>query len=97
MSERDIDPTIREIRGEISETDRAILAGMNARIELVRRLKRHKQTLGLQFVDPNRERELIEELERTNAGPLSPAGLRELYAYLLDLTKREVGRDGRPQ
>ena len=28
------------------------------------------------------------------AGPLSPDGLRELYTYLLDLTKREVGTDG---
>lgn len=97
MSERPIDPTVLRLRGEISEVDRAILAVVNTRIELVAHLRRHKDAVGLPFLDPNRERELIEELEAKNAGPLSPEGLRELYAYLLDLTKREVGKDGRPQ
>ena len=95
MNERGTDPTVRALRGEISEADRAILEKVNARIELVARLKRHKETVGLEFVDPDRELELIEELERANPGPLSPEGLRELYAYVLDLTKREVDPDGR--
>ena len=95
MTEPHIDPTVLRLRGEISEVDRAILAVVNTRIELVAHLKRHKQAVGLPFLDPDRERELIEELDGKNAGPLSAEGLRELYAYLLDLTKREVGRDGR--
>jgi len=95
MSEPHIDPMVLRLRGEISEVDRAILAVMNTRIELVAQLKRHKEEVGLPFLDPDRERQLIEELDGKNAGPLSPEGLRELYAYLLDLTKREVGKDGR--
>jgi chorismate mutase len=97
MSERPIDPTVQRLRGEISEADRAILAVMNTRIALVADLKRHKEEIGLPFLDPDRERELIEELDGKNAGPLSAEGLRELYSFLLDLTKREVGRDGRPR
>jgi len=97
MSEPHIDPTVLRLRGEISEVDRAILAVINTRLELVAHLKRHKQAVGLPFLDPDRERELIEELDGKNAGPLSAEGLRELYAYLLDLTKREVGTDGGPQ
>ena len=97
MSERHIDPTVLRLRGEISEVDRAILAVVNTRIELVAHLKRHKDAVGLPFLDPNRERELIEELAGKNAGPLSSEGLRELYVYLLDLMKREVDRDGRAQ
>lgn len=97
MTEPHIDPTVLRLRGEISEVDRAILAVVNTRIELVAHLKRHKQAVGLPFLDPDRERELIEELDGNNAGPLSAEGLRELYAYLLDLTKREVGKDGGPQ
>ena len=96
MSERPIDPTVLRLRGEISEVDRAILAVINTRLELVEHLKRHKQAVGLPFLDPDRERELIEELDGKNAGPLSAEGLRELYVYLLDLTKREVGKDGGP-
>jgi len=97
MTEPHIDPTVLRLRGEISEVDRAILAVINTRLELVAHLKRHKQAVGLPFLDPDRERELIEELDGKNAGPLSAEGLRELYAYLLDLTKREVGTDGGPQ
>ena len=96
MSEQPIDPTVLRLREEISEVDRAILDVVNTRIELVAHLKRHKDAVGLPFLDPDRERELIEELEGKNAGPLSSEGLRELYAYLLDLTKREVGKDGGP-
>jgi chorismate mutase len=97
MTEPHVDPTVLRLRGEISEVDRAILAVVNTRIELVAHLKRHKQAMGLPFLDPDRERELIEELGGKNAGPLSAEGLRELYAYLLELTKREVGKDGDPQ
>jgi len=97
MSEQPIDPTVLRLREEISEVDRAILDVVNTRIELVAHLKRHKDAVGLPFVDPDRERELIEELDGRNAGPLSAEGVRELYAYLLDLTKREVGNDGRPR
>jgi chorismate mutase len=91
---RRIDPTVRRLRREISDVDRAILVVINTRIGLVADLKRHKDAVGLPFFDPNREHELIEELDRKNHGPLSPEGLRELYTCLLDLTKREVTRDG---
>ena len=97
MSESHIDPTVLRLRGEISEVDRAILAVVNARIELVAQLKRHKDAVGLPFLDSDRERRLIEELDEKNGGPLSAEGLEELYTYLLDLTKREVDRDGRPK
>jgi len=94
MSEQSSDPTVRRLRREISRVDRTILAVVNTRLELVARLKDHKDRRGLPFLDPDRERELIEELERMNHGPLSPEGLRELYVTLLDLTKREVTQDG---
>lgn len=95
MTDHSSDPTVRHLRREISEADRAILAVVNTRLELVARLKRHKDSLGMPFVDPDRERQLVEELVRENPGPLSHEGLRELYTCLLDLTKREVQGDGR--
>ena len=94
MSESRIDPTVQQLRDEIAAVDRAILDDVNARIELVARIRSHKADAGLPFVDRERERELIEALGTENAGPLTADGLRELYTYLLDLTKREVGGDG---
>ena len=97
MSDPRPDPTVRRIREEISDLDRAILDAINARLELVSELKRHKMEHGLPFVDPERERQLLDELLAINRGPLSDSGLRELFCELLDLTKRELARDdGRP-
>ncbi len=95
MSELGVDPTVQQLRDEIAAVDRAILDDVNARIELVARIRGYKADAGLPFVDRDRERELIEALGAGNAGPLSADGLRELYTYLLDLTKREVGGDGK--
>ena len=94
MSEHDVDRTVKKLRDEIAAVDLAILADVNARIELVARIRRYKADAGLPFVDPDRERELIDALDLQNSGPLSDDGLRELYTYLLDLTKREVRGDG---
>ena len=76
------DPLIRQLREEISDSDRALVDAMNKRLQLVARLKSYKESRGLEFVD----------LQRANRGPLTPEGLRELFAEVLDLTKREVAR-----
>ena len=84
------DPRVQELRAEITSTDREIVSAINRRLELVRRLKEHKAAMGYDFLDKGREEALLAELERENGGPLSAAGLRELHAELLDLTKREL-------
>jgi chorismate mutase/prephenate dehydratase len=88
------DPTVKRLRDEISERDRAILDAVNERLELVTALRQHKLEVGLSFVDHDRERELLDELERANRGPLSAEGLRELFSQVLALTKREVADGG---
>ena len=93
MSDPGADDTVRGLRREISEQDHAIVDAVNARIELVARLKRYKDEQGIPFLDPDRERQLLDELAGANRGPLSAEGLRELYVGLLDLTKREVSGD----
>lgn len=92
MSEPEFDPTIRELREEIAVLDRALLDGVNMRIELVTRLKRYKDSQGIAFVDSEQERRVLEALADANRGPLSSDGLRELANELLELTKREVNR-----
>ena len=96
MSGPAFDPTVQRLRDEISELDASILAAVNARLELVAALRRHKDAVGLPFVDPDRERRLLDDLARANHGPLSDEGLRELFRELLDLTKREIAGDGGP-
>jgi chorismate mutase len=87
------DPAIRRLRQQILDNDRSLVEAINTRLRLVSRLKRYKQDRGLAFVDPERERLMIRELMQANGGPLSPEGLREIYAVIFDLTKRELSRD----
>lgn len=79
-----------EIRGEIAANDAAIVAAVNRRLELVAELWALKAQLGLETVDPERERRLREQLAASSDGPLSAAGLDRLVTELLDLTKREL-------
>jgi chorismate mutase len=92
VSTPETDPLIHQLREQISDTDRTIVEAINARLKLVARLKRYKESRGLGFVDPEREEWMLQYLARANRGPLSPEGLREIFAALLDLTKREVDR-----
>jgi chorismate mutase len=88
------DPVLSQFREQISDTDRAIVDAINTRLELVARIKAYKESRGIDFLDPDRERSMLRELARANPGPLSNEGLRELFTTILDLTKREVAPDG---
>jgi len=81
------------IRQEITRNDEAIVAAVNRRLALVTELWELKAQLGLDTVDPDRERLLREALAAASQGPLSPAGLDRLVTELLDLTKTELGAD----
>jgi chorismate mutase len=84
------DPTIRQLREQVSDNDRALVEAINARLRLVARLKSYKESRGLDFVDPDREEWMLRDVSRANRGPLSQPGLEEIYTAILDLTKREV-------
>ena len=84
------DPVIKQFREQISDTDRAIVDALNKRLKLVAQIKAYKVSLGVSFLDPEREEWMIQYLTRANRGPLSAEGLRKLFTFILDLSKREV-------
>ena len=93
MPGADQDPLIRQLREQLATNDLAILEALNTRLKLVGELKRVKAERGIDFLDPAREEWMLRYLSNANSGPLSTEGLREIYTQLLDLTKREVGRN----
>jgi chorismate mutase len=84
------DPIIRQLREQVSDNDRALIEAINARLRLVAKLKSYKESRGIEFVDPDREEWMLRDMIRANRGPLSAEGLEQIYAAILDLTKREV-------
>ncbi|HZT16695.1 MAG TPA: chorismate mutase [Gaiellaceae bacterium] len=91
MADGSEDEVVRDLRARITELDDAIFDAVNRRLDLVARLKRHKEERGYGFVDPEREERMVAAQASRNRGPLSDEGLRRFYAQLLELVKRELG------
>jgi chorismate mutase len=86
------DPVIRQLREQISDNDRAIVKALNRRLELVQKIKRYKESRGLDFVDRSREEWILRDLARANRGPLSEDGVRRIFEAIFELTKDEAAR-----
>jgi len=52
-------------------------------------VRAHKQETGAPLIDAAREAELLDELVRTNDGPLGEQGVRSLFSAVLDVMKQE--------
>jgi len=89
------DPHVEELRAQIGELDRLIVDAVNARLQLVERLRKHKEEHGVGFLDIRQEKKIHRELAKFNKGPLSEKGLHELVGEILDLMKRELRGLGR--
>ena len=84
------DPVVAQLREKITEVDRALVETVNKRLRLVEQLWRYKEQHGLALRDPAREEWMLRYQTRANRGPLSADGLAELYALVLELTRREA-------
>jgi chorismate mutase len=86
------DPVVEQLREQITNADRSLVDAINKRLKLVQQLRRYKERHDIAFLDPAREEWMLRYLTRANHGPLSAKGLAEIYAQVLDLTKRETAR-----
>ena len=84
------DPYVLGVRREISDLDRTLVELVNKRLKLVEKLWRYKDQHGIGHVDLAREAWMLQYLQRANRGPLSEAGLTQLYHNVLDLMKQEM-------
>ncbi len=82
------------LRDKIAAVDREVLDALNRRLELVRRVRAHKQETGAPLIDAAREAELLDELVRSNGGPLGEQAVRSLFSAVLDVMKQESQRAG---
>ena len=90
------DPVIKQYREQISDNDLKILEALNKRIKLVKSLNDYKESQGIDFYDAAREEWIATFLSRANRGPISNEGLRDIYALILEVVKREVlGLEGK--
>lgn len=84
------DPVVDDLRARITAADAEIVAAVNRRAALVAELHAHKRAQGYDVFDAGREEQVIAAALRASAGPVSDAGLRELYGVILPLCTREA-------
>jgi chorismate mutase len=90
MADPAVDAVVRQLRDAIIDNDLRLLQAVNRRLELVAQLRAFKEANGLEFVDHSREEWLHRYLQGANSGPLTAAGLTEIYGHLLELSKHET-------
>jgi chorismate mutase-like protein len=71
-------------RRRIDEIDRKLVELLNERSQCALEIGKLKQAQNLPLYQPEREREVLENAERANPGPLSDAAIRRLFERIID-------------
>ena len=76
--------TLSDWRRQIDEIDRKLVELLNQRSRCALEIGKLKQAENLPLYQPEREREVLENAERVNAGPLTDAAIRRLFERIID-------------
>jgi len=83
VSEKDLKP----FRAQIDKIDQNLVQLLNERSSLANKIGHVKQQLGLPIYMPAREKEVIENVIRSNPGPLPAEAVRRLFERIIDETR----------
>lgn len=70
-------------RTEIDELDRELLRLLNRRARLAMKVGALKRAAGLPCCDPERERDVLTDLQKANAGPLDGRAIIKLFRRII--------------
>ncbi|MBS1841335.1 MAG: chorismate mutase [Acidobacteria bacterium] len=71
-------------RRRIDELDRKLVELLNERSQCALEVGKLKQKAHLPLYQPDREKEVLENAEKNNQGPLSDAAIRRLFERIID-------------
>ena len=76
--------TIEDWRSKIDELDRKLVALLNERSQCAVEVGKLKRETHAPLYQPEREREILNNVARANAGPLPEQAIRRLFERILD-------------
>src|SRR5271168_3012189 len=89
---------ISDWRKIIDALDRKLAALLNERAAAAVEIGRLKRNTSLPIYEPDRERAVIENVQRSNTGPLAERDLAQIYERIMDvmrsIQKHEIVVDG---
>ena len=71
-------------RRRIDELDKKLVELLNERSRCALEIGKLKQQQNLPLYQPDREKEVLENAERNNRGPLTDAAIRRLFERIID-------------
>ena len=75
---------INDWRKRIDDLDARLVELLNGRLSCAAEIGRLKHAAGVPLYQPEREREILERVQRLNKGPLENDALKRLFERILD-------------
>ena len=88
---------ISDWRKKIDELDRKLVELLNQRAAAAIEIGRLKRNTDLPIYEPEREREVIANAQRINAGPLVGRDLAQIYERIMDVMRKIQKEEIAPQ
>jgi chorismate mutase len=76
--------TLADWRRRIDDIDRRLVELLNERSKCALEIGKLKQQANLPLYQPDREKEVLQNAEHNNHGPLSDAAIRRLFERIID-------------
>lgn len=86
---------LQELRKQIDPINIQILELLNKRATIAREIGEVQQELGTTFYDPQREAEMLTEIQQANEGPFSNDTIKKLFSEIFHATLNLEERDAR--
>jgi chorismate mutase len=83
---------LQRLRGAIDRIDEVLVRLLNQRARYAVEIGETKGVLGLPIYSPEREKEVLTNVERWSEGPLEPLSVRRLFERIID-ESRKVERE----
>ena len=75
---------LEDWRRRIDEIDRKLVELLNERSHCALEIGKLKQAANLPLYQPDREKQVLQNAERSNPGPLTDAAIRRLFERIID-------------
>ena len=88
MNETEAEAELARLRDAIDRVDEVLVKLLNQRAKYAVEIGGIKGLLALPIYAPEREKEVLQHVERTSAGPLQEAAVRRLFERIIDESRR---------
>jgi chorismate mutase-like protein len=87
-AQSDFSKRLKKNREALDLLDRKLLTLLNQRLRITLRIGKIKKSTGKKIYDPEREKDILERLQRKNKGPLNKEDLRKIFGMIMNVCRR---------